>query len=73
MVRPIQKGITKKKKWTVENLNIPSTIRQVPHCEGLPIPEPSNSISWNSDEGEENTSEETLQPSNYRDPEMFLT
>ena len=37
MVPPIQKGITKKKKWTVEYANIPLAIRLVPHCEGLPI------------------------------------
>jgi len=36
MVPPVQKGITKMKKWSVEYPNIPLTIR---HCEGLPIPE----------------------------------
>jgi hypothetical protein len=38
MVPPIQNGITKKKKWTVEYPNIPLAIRPVPHCEGLSIP-----------------------------------
>jgi hypothetical protein len=36
MVPPVQKDITKMKKWSVEYPNIPWTIR---HCEGLPIPE----------------------------------
>jgi len=69
MVHPIQK---KKKKWIVENPNIPSTICQVPHYHGLPIPEPSKSFLLDSDMEEENTFEETLQPSTYRDPEAFL-
>ena len=72
MVHPIQKGITKKKKWIAQNPNILSTIRQVPHNDGLPIPEPSESFSLVSDVEEENISEETLQPCTSRDPEIFL-
>jgi hypothetical protein len=32
-VPPTQKGIIKKKKWTVEYPNIPLVICPVPHCE----------------------------------------
>ena len=72
MVSPAQKGITKKKKWTVVCPNIPSAICPVPHCEGLPIPEPPASFSLDSDEEEKNTPEETPQPSTSRDREFFL-
>jgi hypothetical protein len=72
MVPSIQKGIAKKKKWTVECPNIPSGIRPVPHCEGLPIAEPSESFSLDCDEEEENTPEETLQPSTSKYLEFFL-
>ena len=68
----IQKGITKKEKWTVEYPNIPSTICPVPHCEGLPIPEPPDSFSLDSDEEEKNIPEETPQPSASRGLEFFL-
>jgi hypothetical protein len=72
-VPPIQKGITKKKKCTVEYPNIPPAIHPVPHCEGLPIPEPSpDSFSLHCDEEEENTLKETPQPSTSRGPEFFL-
>jgi len=63
MAHPVLKGITKKKKWIVENPNIPSAIHQVLHYDVLPIPEPSESFSLDPDVEEENTSEETLQPS----------
>jgi len=43
LVLPIQKGITKKKKWTVEYANIPVAIRLMPHGNGVPIPEPTDS------------------------------
>jgi hypothetical protein len=66
-VPPIQKGITSKKKWTVEYPNIPLTIHPVPHHEGLPIPEPADSFSLDCDE------EGTPQPSTSRDLEFFLS
>jgi hypothetical protein len=71
-VPPIQKGITKKEKWRVEDPNIPSAIRPVPDCEGLPIPEPPDSFSLDCDEEEKNTPEETPQPSTSRALEFFL-
>jgi hypothetical protein len=72
MVPPVQKGITKKKKWTVEYLNIALAIRPVPHSERLSIPEAPNSCSLDCDEEEENTPEETPQPSTSRDLKYFL-
>jgi hypothetical protein len=47
----------------VEYPNIPLAIRAVPHCEGLHIAEPLDSFSPDCDEEEENTPEETPQPS----------
>jgi hypothetical protein len=63
MVPPIQKGITKKKKLTLEHQNIPLAICPVTNCESLPFPKPLNSLSLGCDKKEENTSKETLQPS----------
>jgi hypothetical protein len=67
MVPPIQKGTTEKKTWTVQYPNIPSAIRPVPQGESLPIPEPPDSFSLDSDEEEKNTPEETTQPSTSSD------
>jgi hypothetical protein len=50
-------------KWTVEYPNIISAIRPVPHCECLLIPGHPDSFSLDCDEEEENTPEETPQPS----------
>jgi hypothetical protein len=72
MVPPIQKGITKKKKWAVEYPNIPLAIHSVPHCDGLPIPEHPDSFPLDCDEEEENTPEQTPQPTISRDLEPFL-
>jgi hypothetical protein len=72
MVPPTQKGITKKEKRTVEYPNIPSAIHLMPHCKSLSIPELLNSFSLDSDEEEENTPEETPQPSTSRDLEFLL-
>jgi hypothetical protein len=44
MMHLIQKGITKKKNWIVENPNIPSAIFVKCLNDGLPIPEPSKSF-----------------------------
>ena len=53
MVPPVQKGITKKKKWSVEYPDILSTIRPVTHCEVLPIPDlPDSFFLLNCDEKE---------------------
>ena len=55
MVPPVSGGITKKKKWAIVYLNIPSTLRLFPHGEGISVPEPPKEItidSDNEDEGE---------------------
>jgi hypothetical protein len=59
MEPPIQKGIINEKKWTVRASNIPSAIRPVPHCEGLPMPGPPDSFPLDLDEEEKNIPEET--------------
>jgi hypothetical protein len=56
----------------VEYPNIPSAIHPVPHCEGLPIPNPPDSFSVDCNEEEENTLRGTPQPSSSRDPEFFM-
>ncbi|XP_068235627.1 uncharacterized protein [Palaemon carinicauda] len=46
MVPPIQKGLSKKKKESIEYPNIPSAIRPIPHGEGLPVPDVPSSVSF---------------------------
>jgi len=53
MVPPVSGGITKKNKWTVVYLNIPSALRPVLHGEGTSVPEPPKEFtSDDEDEGE---------------------
>jgi hypothetical protein len=58
MVPPVSGGITKKKKWTIVYLNIPSTLCPVPHGEVISIPEPPKEFTINSDD--EDKGESTL-------------
>ena len=63
MVPPVSGGITKKKKWTIVYLNIPSALRPVPHGEEISIPEPLKEFtidSDNEDEGESTSSSPEL-------------
>jgi len=55
----------------LEYPNIPSAICPLPYGEWLPILEPPNSFSLDCDEEEENTPEETKQPSTSKDLEFF--
>jgi len=71
MVPPVQKGITKTKKLTVESPFIPSAICPVPNCESLPFRKPPISLSLDSDKEEANTSKETLQPSTSETEKFF--
>jgi hypothetical protein len=50
MVPPVSGGITKKKKWTVMYLNIPSALRPFSHGEGISIPKPLKEFTINSDD-----------------------
>jgi hypothetical protein len=55
MVPPVSGGITKKKKWTVVYLNIPSAVHPFMHGEGISVPKPLKEFtidSVNEDEGE---------------------
>jgi hypothetical protein len=50
MVPPVSGGITKEKKRTIVYLNVPSALRQIPHGEGISVPEPSKEFTIDSDE-----------------------
>jgi hypothetical protein len=50
MVPPVSKGLTKKKKKTINYPSIPSAIRPVPHHDGLPVPRPHAVIPPASDD-----------------------
>jgi hypothetical protein len=72
----LKKGVAMKKKWTVSYPNIPSAIRLVPHGERLPVPEPPEMFSVDSD-GDDKNDEHQLhlhsneeQPSTSKDPEF---
>jgi len=56
MVPPVCGGITKKKKWTIVYLNIPSALRPVLHCEGISVPEPPKEFTIDSDDEDEGKS-----------------
>ena len=50
MILPVAKGMSRKKKRTVEYPNIPSALRLVPHGEELPIPVSRESYTLDSDD-----------------------
>ncbi|XP_042233773.1 protein lava lamp-like [Homarus americanus] len=70
MVPPVRKGICMKRNWTLQYLNIPSAILPVPLGEGLPIPEPPDSFSLESENEEDDGTCETCEPSTSQDPEL---
>ena len=55
-VLPVSGGITKKKKWTIVYPNIPSALRQAPHGEVIPVPEPPKEFSIDSEDEDEGES-----------------
>ncbi|XP_029451745.1 zinc finger protein 544-like isoform X3 [Rhinatrema bivittatum] len=55
MVPPVGKGLSKKKKWTVQYPNIPSAKRPIPHGKGLPIPDVPELFSLASAKEEDET------------------
>jgi hypothetical protein len=68
MLLPIQEGITKKKKWTVEYPDTPLAICPVPYCEGLPAYSRTLlQFFLDCDEEEESTPKGTQQPPTSRD------
>ena len=56
MVPPVSGGITKKKKWTIVYLNIPSALCPVLHDKGISVPEPLKEFTINSDDEDEGES-----------------
>lgn len=67
MTPPLQHGMSRKKKWSVEYPNIPSAIRPVPHGDDLPIPQPPENYQLQDDEAEDNE-EETVETQMPLDP-----
>ena len=66
---PVGKGLSKKKKLTVQYLNIPSAILPVPHGEGLPVPDAPEPFSLESDEEDEEDETSGPEPSMSHDPD----
>jgi hypothetical protein len=67
MMPPIQNGVSMKEKSTLVYPNVPSTIRSVPHGDGLPVPEPtSNFAMYTDDEDSVSSNSEEQQPSPSR-------
>jgi hypothetical protein len=50
MMPPLRQGFSKKKKWALCCPNIPSAMQPVPHGEGLPILEPPEIVTLESEE-----------------------
>ena len=50
MIPPVGKGMSRKKKWTLEYPNIPSVLCPVPHGEEVPIPVPPEFNPLDSDD-----------------------
>ncbi len=74
MMPQVGKGLSKKKKQSVQYPNIPSAIRPVSHREGLPVPDAPESFSLESDEEDDEDEEENEDcspgPSMSKDPDF---
>jgi hypothetical protein len=53
MLPPDSGSIMKKKKWTMVFPNIPSTVREVPHGNGITVPESPKDFTIDSDNEKE--------------------
>ena len=73
MIPPIAKGISRKKKWTVEYSKIPSALHLVPHGEEVPIPVPPESYTLDSDDDHDHDQDSAgPEPSTSADPGFEL-
>ena len=71
MIPPVSKGMSRKKKWTVEYPNIPSALHPVPHGEELPIPVPPESYTLDSDDDHDDDQDSAgPEPSTSADPDF---
>ena len=61
----------KEKKRTVNYPNISSAIRQVPHCEDLPVPIPLQQCTLDSDDEPTKNQEKTTHPSKSTDADFI--
>lgn len=66
MIPPVQLGMSSKKKWTLEYLNIPSVIHPVPS-----VSQTLEVYQLEVDEGEDSTKDDTNEPSKSQDPDFF--
>jgi hypothetical protein len=67
MVPHFWQGFSKKKKWTLYYLNIPSAMRPIPHGEALPIPEPPEIFTLESEKEEDDEISDMSEPSISKD------
>ena len=72
MIPPVAKGMSRKKKWTVDYPNIPSAVPPTPHTEDLPIPVPPESYSLNLDDDHDDNDPTGPEPSTSTDPDFEL-
>ncbi len=74
MMLLVGKGLSKKKKQSVQYPNMPSAIRPVPHGEELPVPDAPESFLLESDEEDDEDEEENEDyrtgPSMSNDPDF---
>lgn len=71
LIPPIKQGINKKKRMVIEYPNLPSAIRPVPHSDELPIPNPPQEYTLDSDESpDDNVEDDLFQPSTSQDPDF---
>jgi hypothetical protein len=70
MVPPLRQGFSKKKKWTLRYPNIPSAMRPVSHGEGLPVPEPPEIVTLESEREEDDEICDISEPSASNDHEF---
>ena len=71
MILSVAKGMSSKKKWTVDS--IPSALGTVTHGEELPIPVPPDSYNLDSDDDHDDDQDSAgLEPSTSADPDFQL-
>ena len=73
MIPPVSKRMSRKKKLTVEYPNNPSALCPVPHREDLPIPEPPEYYTLDSDDDHDDDLDSAdPEPSTSADPDFKL-
>jgi hypothetical protein len=70
MVPPLRQGFSKKKKWTLRYPNILSAMRPLPYDEGLPVPEPPEIVTLESEKERDDEICDISEPSTSKDHEF---